>query len=117
MFGRLEGIGIATLLVSLALVALPCANAKSDAAGDRAVKRGNTDTCDPNLAGPDYVGGVDVSGNRIAPADIGGGEGVDLSRVSATPILAPGRHGRHVEIVVQGAEPAKSAPPCKRPRR
>ena len=112
MADRLEGIGIATLLVSLALVALPCANANSVAAGDRAVKRGITDTCDPNLAGPDYVAGVDVTGNRIAPADIGGGSGVDLSRVSATPILTPGRHGRHVQVVVQGAEPAK--PSCER---
>ena len=115
MAGRLEGIGIATLLVSLALVALPCANANSVAAGDRAVKRGITDTCDPNLAGPDYVAGVDVSGNGIALADLGGGAGVDLSRVSATPILTPGRHGRHIEIVLQGAEPAR--PPCERKAR
>ena len=117
MAGRLEGIGIATLLVSLALVALPEADAGPRAPVAGPAAGGKTRPCDADLAGPDYVGGVDVSGNRIAPADIGGGEGVDLSRVSATPILAPGHHGRHVEIVVQGAEPAKSAPPCKRPRR
>ena len=110
MAGRLEGIGIATLLVSLALVALSYAGAKPGAATDSAVISGKTSTCDPNLAGPDYVGGVDVAGNRITPADIGGGPGVDLSHISATPILAPGRHGRHVEVVVQGAEPAEPAP-------
>ena len=117
MVNRPEGIGIATLLVSLVLVALPYANARPGTARDSAVNSGETDTCDPNLAGPDYVAGVDVSGNRIIPADIGGGAGVDLSRVSTTPVLAPGRRGRHVEIVVQGAEPVKSVPPCKRPSR
>ena len=117
MAGRLEGIGIATLLVSLALVALPCAHARPlvPAANPAAVEK--TRSCVADLSGPDYVAGVDVSGNRIAPADIGGGSGVDLSRVSATPILTPGRHGRHVEIVLQGAEPAKSVPPCKWPSR
>jgi len=113
MAGRLEGVGIATLLVSLALVALPAADARPGSATDSAVNSDKTSTCDPNLAGPDYVGGVDVSGNRVPPADIGGEVGVDVSDISATPILVPGRHGRHVEVVVQGAKPAK--PRCKRP--
>jgi hypothetical protein len=110
MAGRLEGVGIATLLVSLVLVALPPADAKPGPSTDSAVSSGRTITCDPNLAGPDYVGGVDVEGHRITPADIGGGPGVDLSHISATPILAPGRHGRHMEVVVQGAEPTEPAP-------
>jgi hypothetical protein len=113
MAGRPEGVGIATLLVSLSLVALTGAGAKPDVKIDSAVNSGETDTCAPNLAGANYVGGVDVSRNRIAPADIGGGSGVDLSQISATPVLVPGRHGRQVEVVVQGVEPAK--PPCERP--
>ena len=115
MAGRLEGIGIATLLVSLGLVALSNAEGQPGAVPDSAVSSGKTNTCDPNLAGPDYVGGLDVSGNRVPPADIGGEVGVDSSDISATPILVPGRHGRHIEVVVQGAKPAK--PPCKRPPR
>jgi hypothetical protein len=115
MAGKLEGVGIATLLVSLALVAPPYADAKPGAAKVGAVNRDNTDTCQPNLARADYVGGVDVSGNRIAPADIG--VGVDLSHVSATPILVPGRHSRHMEIIVRGVGTAKPAPPCKHPSR
>jgi hypothetical protein len=115
MAGRLEGVGIATLLVSLALVALPAADARPQVATDSAVSSGKSDTCAPNLAGPDYVGGVDVSGNRVPPADIGGEVGVDLSDIFATPVPVPGRHGRHIEVVVQGAKPAK--PPCKRPPR
>ena len=117
MAGRLEGVGIATLLVSLVLVALSNADAKPGAAKDNAVTSGETDTCEPKLAGADYVGGVDVSGNRITPADIGGTSEVDLSHVSAAPVLVPGRHGRNVEVVVQGVEPAAPAHPCKgRPR-
>ena len=112
MAGRLEGVGIATLLVSLGLIALSSAEARPGAVPDSAVSSGKTNTCEPNLAGPDYVGGVDVEGNRIAPADIDGGSGVDLSRISATPVLAPGRLSRRVQVVVQGVEPAK--PPCER---
>jgi hypothetical protein len=100
-------------LVSLALVALSAAGTQPGATIDSAVISGKTGTCDPNLAGPNYVGGVDVSGRRITPADIGGAPGVDLSHISATPILAPGRHGRHMEVVVQGVEPAETAP-CQR---
>ena len=113
MAGRLEGVGIATLLVLLGLVALPNATAKHGGSLENAITSGETDTCDPKLAGADYVGGVDVSGNHVVPANIGGGFAVDLSHVSAAPILVPGRHGRHVEVVVQGAEPAEPAPPCK----
>jgi hypothetical protein len=113
MAGRLEAIEIATLLVLLTLVALPHADAKPGVAKDSAPRSGNTDTCEPNLAGADYVGGVDVLGNRITPADIGGG--VDLSQVSATPLLVPGRHSRHMKIVVRGVELAKPASPCKHP--
>ena len=112
MVGRLEGIGIATLLVLLALVTLPCADARSGLTAARPAAVEKTPSCDADLAGPDYVAGVDVSGNRIAPADLGGGQGVDLSRVSVTPILAPGRHGRRMKVVVQGVEPA--GPPCQR---
>ncbi|MGA7674376.1 MAG: hypothetical protein WCA78_04945 [Rhizomicrobium sp.] len=114
MVGRIEGIGIATLLVLLILVALPCADARPGNQKDSAVISGKTTTCDPNLAGADYVGGVDVAGNRITPADIGGEDGVDLSQASAIPILKPGRHGRQVELLVQGVKPAKSAAGCKR---
>ena len=117
MTGRLEGIGIATLLVSLALVTLSSAGAKPGVAIDSAVMSGKTITCDPNPAGPDYVGGVDVSGNRITPADIGAGTGVDPSRISATPVLVPFRHGRHIEIVVQGVKPAEPTVHCKGRRR
>ena len=114
MAGKPEGIGIATLLVLLVIVALPCADAKPGTQQSNAVISGKTSTCKPNLAGADYVGGVDVAGNPITPADIGGGEGVDINQVSATPVLVPDRHGRHVELVVQGAKPVKSAPGCKR---
>jgi hypothetical protein len=110
MAGRLKWFGIATLLVSLGLVALSYADAKPGTPIDSAVISDKTSTCDPNLAGPDYVGGVDVAGNRIVPADIGGGRGIDLSHVSAIPILAPDRRGRHVKVVVQGVEPAEPAP-------
>jgi hypothetical protein len=110
MAGKLERTGIATLLVSLALVALSAAGARPGVAIDSAVISGKTSTCDRNLTGPNYVCGVDVSGRRIAPADIGGAPGVDLSHISATPVLMPGRHGRHMEVVVQGVEPAESAP-------
>lgn len=113
MIRRAETGGIATLLVLLELVALPYANARPRTAEDSAVNSGETDTCAPNLAGAGYVGGVDVEGNRITPADIGGGTSVDLGRISATPVLVPGRHGRQADVVVQGAEPAK--PPCERP--
>ena len=109
-----EGIGIAILLVLLAIFMFPGANAKPGTAKSSPVTSGKTNTCAPNLAGADYVGGVDVEGNRVAPADIGGGESVDLSQISATPVLVPDRHGRHVELVVQGVKPAKSAPGCKR---
>ena len=109
-----EGIGIAILLVLLAIIASPGVNAKPGTPKNNAVTSGKTSTCAPNLAGADYVGGVDVEGNRVAPADIGGGDSVDLSQISATPVLVPDRHGRHFEFVVQGVKPAKSAPGCKR---
>jgi hypothetical protein len=67
MAGRLEVIGIATLLVSLTLAVLPGAHAKPGAVKGSATNSGITDTCEPNLAGADKVGGVDVSGNRITP--------------------------------------------------
>lgn len=115
MANRVEVVGITTLLVLLALVALPCAQAGPAKPQASAVISDNTDTCRANLAGADYVGGVDASGNRITPADTG--PGVDLGRVSVTPVLVPNRHGRRMEIVVEGAEPAKPAPDCnRRPR-
>ncbi len=115
MAGRPEAIGITTFLVLLALVALPCAQAGPAKSKASAVISDNTDTCRPNLAGADYVGGVDVSGNRITPADTE--PSVDLSQVSVTPVLVPNRRGRRMEIVVEGAVPAKSAPGCGRRRR
>lgn len=36
------------------------------------LNNGAAGPCDPGLAGPDYVSGVDVNGNPVLPADIAG---------------------------------------------
>ena len=37
---------------------------------DPLLSEGKPGPCDPRLGQPDYVGGVDVAGNPVAPADI-----------------------------------------------
>lgn len=55
--------------------------------------RGN---CDPGLAGPDYVPGVDVNGNPVRPADLARRENPVPDSV-LVPLAKRGRHGRSGE--------------------
>ncbi|MBU6299441.1 MAG: hypothetical protein KGJ79_11430 [Alphaproteobacteria bacterium] len=58
-----------------------------------------------------------MNGDRIVPADIGGGVAVDLSHILVEPLLVPDRQGRHVKVAVQGVEFGPADPPCTPPDR
>ncbi len=104
---RKQGAVSASLLLFLVLSAVSAAAAE---AKERVPAATASAQCDPDLESPDYVGGVDVNGNRIVPADIGGGVGVDLSHVTVTPVVRPG--GRRPQAVVQGLKFGPADPPC-----
>jgi len=52
--------------------------------------------CDPGLAGPDYVPGVDVNGNPVRPADLARRE-IPVPDTVLVPLAKRGRHGRSGE--------------------
>jgi hypothetical protein len=105
---------IAWALVCLALVALPLKNPAFARPSDPILTGEKPGPCDPKLESPDYVGGVDVDGNRITPADIDGGVSADLSHVAVTPIQ--GRDGGHGKVAVQGVKLTKGGPDCVAPK-
>jgi len=99
---------IATTLLCLMLVALSSADAMPKPAPG-AIRIGKTTPpCDPKLAQSAYIGGSDVDGNPVVPADLDGGVAVDLSKLQVEPIL--GRGGRR--FAVQDAVPIRAAPAC-----
>ncbi|MES2254790.1 MAG: hypothetical protein V4559_07080 [Pseudomonadota bacterium] len=52
--------------------------------------------CDPVLAGPDYVPGVDVNGNPVRPADLARATNPVPDQI-LVPLAKRGRHGRSGE--------------------
>jgi hypothetical protein len=77
--------------------------------------------CDPRLAGPDYVPGVDVTGNPVAPADLDGRKNpvpdsvlVPLAKGSRT-----GRSGESPVVAIDGRmlDPILNPPPGCAPAR
>jgi hypothetical protein len=107
---RNKGRFSASLLLSLALSPVSFVWAGTIAPKERVPRATTPAQCDPDLDSPDYVGGVDVNGNRIVPADVGGGVGVDLSHVTVTPVMRPG--GKRPDIIVQGVKLGPADPPC-----
>lgn len=55
--------------------------------------------CDPGLAGPDYIPGVDVGGNPVAPADLAQGKNPVPDEI-LVPLAKGGRHGRSADSPV-----------------
>lgn len=49
--------------------------------------------CDPGLAGPDYVPGVDVNGNPVKPADLTKNN-IPVPNSVLVPLAKSGQHGR-----------------------
>jgi len=83
---------------------------------------GTAGPCDPGLAGPDYVPGVDVNGNPVAPADLAGRRNPFPDGV-LVPLAKRGRHGRPQEgplVAVDGRalapilNPPPGCPPARR---
>jgi len=104
----------ASLLVLLALVALPAADAGTARKAPLPPFGQDSAPCEANIARADYLPGMDVDGRRVAPADVGGGYTVELRNLSVNPVVPVG-HGRHrTEMMVQGAKLAQPAPACAR---
>jgi len=77
--------------------------------------------CDPGLAGPDYVSGVDMTGNPVAPADLAGRRNPVPDEV-LVPLKKRGRHGRKEDGPVvafdgRALEPILNPPPGCAPGR
>ncbi len=57
---------------------------------------GTSGACDPGLAGPDYVPGVDVTGNPVVTADLARGKNPVPDEIFV-PLARKGHHGRSGE--------------------
>ena len=105
---------IALALICLTMVALPFGNRAFAGPSDPISWAKSPVPAIQNSASPDYVGGVDVDGNRITPADVDGGVSADLSHVEITPIQ--GRGGGHGKVAVQGVKLTHGEPDCVAPK-
>ncbi|MBS0280192.1 MAG: hypothetical protein JSR25_03455 [Proteobacteria bacterium] len=77
--------------------------------------------CDPHLASPDYVPGVDVNGNPVVPADLAGRRNPVPDGV-LVPLAKQGRHGQQkdgpvVAIDGRALDPILNPPPGCSPAR
>ena len=75
-------------------------------------------SCDPKLGQPDYVGGVDVSGNPAAPADMSSAKNPVPNEI-LVPLSSKGRgDGPVVALDGQALEPLLNPTPActARPR-
>jgi hypothetical protein len=105
---------IANILVLLVLVAVPFADAGTPHKPPVPLFGHVSAPCAANTAQADYVPGVDVDGNRIAPADIDGGTTLDLRDIAVNPVVPVG-HGRNRSaVVVRGVKLAGQTPVCAR---
>lgn len=83
---------------------------------------GKQGPCDPRLAGPDYVSGVDVNGNPVAPADLAGRKNPvpDGVLVPLQKHGRPGQQGDGPVIAIDGRtldpilNPPPGCPPARR---
>lgn len=86
----------------LAILAIPVtahAGIASRGTPEPLLHDGTQGPCDPGLAGPDYVPGVDVNGNPVPPADLAGRRNPVPDAV-LVPLAKQGRHGRSGEAPV-----------------
>ena len=58
--------------------------------------------CAEAQAGPDYVGGTDVNGYPVVPADVGGGPRVTLNSETVYPEVRAGGTRTEVAVTVHG---------------
>ena len=110
-------------LILAILVAAGQAHAQIAARGapEPLLHDGPAGPCDPGLAGPDYVPGVDVNGNPVPPADLAGRRNPVPDGV-LVPLTKRGRHGRAdqgpvVALDGRALEPILNPPPGCPPAR
>ena len=85
--------------VILAMPVAAHAGIASRGAPEPLLHDGAAGPCDPRLASPDYVPGVDVNGNPVPPADLAGRRNPVPDGV-LVPLAKQGRHGRLGEAPV-----------------